>query len=130
MTDHYTGDMGMVDETAATKVISCNDGEATQHTIIVTKLDGESSTQLSRVGCRSETTFFMLVDGGICYGHYDPYKLQATAGPLSPSGHTIEVLRAIHFGEIKFEELEHDEEIMPYDARLTDDGSGREETDL
>jgi len=116
----HTKDFG---DDAEVKVISCEDGKTTQHTVMVTKVDGRQSQQLDKAGCRSEETFFTVIDGGLCASHYDPYKFGETTLGEGIRGHTLDVIKAIHFGTIGFEELEHDEVIMPDDERLTDNGT-------
>lgn len=105
---------GRFPETAGeVKVVNVVDNRATDHTVLMTKVDGQSYPPLADKGLRGEYTFFQVVGAGVVAAHYDPRKLRREAPFVGKNDTSHKFMIMVDDGTISWEKIPNGEEIDP-----------------
>jgi hypothetical protein len=101
------------DTAGEVKVVNVVDNKATDHTVLMTKVDGGGYPPLDDKGFGGEFIFFQVVDAGVVAAHYDPRKLRMEAPFVGRNDVSYEFMVALHDGAISWGEVPNGEEIDP-----------------
>lgn len=95
------------------KVVGVTDGNATDHTVLMTKVDGRAYPPLSGKGFRGDYVFFQVVDAGVVAAHYDPRKLRDTAPFVGRNDESYKFMVGVHDGDIGWDDIPNGEDLDP-----------------
>lgn len=95
------------------KVVNVVDDSGTDHTVLMTKIDGNAYPPMRDKGFRGDYIFYQVVDAGVVAAHYDPRDLVLNAPFVSKGYSTYNFMAAVHDGEINWGEIPNGEEIGP-----------------
>jgi len=95
------------------KVVKVTDGNGTQHTVLMTKVDGNAYPPMADNGFRSEYVFYQVVAAGVVAAHYDPRKLIRDAPFVGRNDAAFEFMVSVHDGVIPWGKVPNGGEIDP-----------------
>lgn len=104
---------GFPDDAGEVKVVSVVDGEATDHTVLMTKIDGNAYPPMSDKGFRGDYVFFQVVDAGVVSSHYDPRKLRQESPFVGRNDVSYDFMVKVHDEVIRWEQIPNGEQIGP-----------------
>jgi len=95
------------------KTVNVVDERATDHTVLMTKVDGNAYPPMRDKGFRGEYVFYQVVAAGVVAAHYDPRKLVRNAPFVSENDTLYDFMVAVHDDEIEWDDIPNGEEINP-----------------
>jgi len=103
----------MPDDAGEVKVVNVTDGNATDHTVLMTKVDGRAYPPLRDKGFRGDYVFFQVVDAGVVAAHYDPRKLRQNAPFVGSNDASYKFMLGVHDDVIPWGDVPNGEEVDP-----------------
>ena len=101
------------DDAGEVKTVNVVDNEGTDHTVLMTKIDGNAYPPMRNKGFRGDYIFYQVVDAGVVAAHYDPRDLVRESPFVSRGGTTREFMLAVHDGDIEWGDIPNGQEITP-----------------
>lgn len=95
------------------KTVSIVDESGTDHTVLMTKIDGNAYPPMRDKGFRGDYIFYQVVDAGVVSAHYDPRELVRQSPFVSENYLTYNFMVGVYDGEINWGDIPNGREIGP-----------------